>query len=357
MTFNDSTVPGPAGANRIVGGLFGQECSLCSAGKPPCFLTGRELFLVNARSGIWLLIHRLKPSQVWIPSYLCQTILWAIDPGVTLRFYEMDYDLRAKSGQWVSEVNAGDLVIFIDYFGFPYDRELGARIKERGAWVLEDASQSLLSAQVGLLSDFVVYSIRKWIGVPDGGILRYPETFPLEDVPLTPPPVAWWMKAFRARILRRQFDEGHPTRDWFRLFRETEDTAPVGPYAMSQLSRNVLECCADYSTIGRSRIENYRRLSAGLTHYALFPMLEEGVVPLGFPVRIRRRDEVLQALFQSEIYPPVHWRIEGVVPPRYEESHRLASQIMTIPCDQRYAEDDMERIMRIFLQHAGHPAW
>lgn len=267
-----------------------------------------------------------------------------------LRFYEIDYDLKARSNQWVSEVASGDLVIFIDYFGFPYDRNLGALIKEKGAWVLEDAAQALLSTHVGTPSDFVLFSPRKWIGVPDGGILRVPEGSPLNAISFETPPALWWLKAFQASILRREFDDGLPTREWFKLFREAERSGPIGPYAMSQLSRIILSHSVDYSVTIEKRIDNYRTLLAGLAEYAIFPKLEASVVPLGFPVRVARRDTVLQALFNHEIYPPVHWPIDGVVPSEYEDSHRLASHIMTLPCDQRYGREDMERIAEAFLK-------
>ncbi len=42
------------------------------------------------------------------------------------------------------------------------------------------------------------------------------------------------------------------------------------------------------------------------------------------PVRVRERDSVRAALFAKEIYPPVHWAIEGVVPTDFKASHRLA---------------------------------
>jgi hypothetical protein len=341
--------------NRIIGGLFGLECEPHSRGIPPPFLTGKDIYLVNARSGIWLLVNWLRPRQVWVPSYLCHTILGAIVPKVAIpRFYEVDYDLKVRSEQWVSEVASGDLVIFIDYFGFPYDKTLGARIKEKGAWVLEDASQALLSAPVGHHSDFALYSPRKWIGVPDGGILRLPEDFPHKDIYMESPEATWWMKAFYATVLRREFDEGLPTREWFQLFRESEDAGPTGPYAMSQLSRAIIEYSVDYTVIAERRRENYHTLLEGLANYALFPEIDPAVVPLGFPVRIDNRDSVRQSLFKHEIYPPVHWTIEGVVPPRYEDSHRLAREIMTIPCDQRYTTEDMERIKNIFIKLAQY---
>jgi hypothetical protein len=132
-----------------------------------------------------------------------------------------------------------------------------------------------------------------------------------------------------------------PTREWFKLFREAEDAAPTGPYAMSQLSQIILENMVAYSIVAQMRIDNYRALSERLAGFAVFPRIEPDVVPLGFPVRVPKRDAVRQALFDHQIYPPVHWLIDGVIPSKYEDSHRLALQIMTLPCDQRYKPEDM----------------
>jgi hypothetical protein len=278
-------------------------------------------------------------------------MLDGIDPKVTvLRFYEVDYDLKVRTDKWVSEVSSGDLVIFIDYFGFPHDHRLAAFVKEKGAWVLEDACQALLSSHVGVISDFVLFSLRKWIGVPDGGIIQVPKSFSLTGFSLETPPSTWWLKALQTVVLRREFDDGLPMREWFKLFREAEDAAPTGPYAMSQLSQAIFQYSVDYSITAQKRIDNYRTLLGKLESYAVFPQIEPDVVPLGFPVRVAKRDTVRQALFDHEIYPPVHWLIDGVIPPKYEDSHLLAGEIMTLPCDQRYGSEDMERIAEVFLR-------
>jgi hypothetical protein len=303
------------------------------------------------------LVNRLRPQQVWVPSYLCpEGILGGIDSSLTiLRFFEVDNDLQVISDRWVSEVAPGDLVIFIDYFGFPCDRQLAIEVKEQGGWVLEDACQALLSGHVGKVADYVLFSIVKWIGAPDGGILRFPESIPIHDVSLETPATTWWMKAFQASVLRREFDDGLPTRQrWFKLFREINDTMPVGPYAMSELSQTIMKHSVVYPFRAERRIVNYRTLLEKLGPYAIFPRIEPNVVPLGFPVRVANRDSVRQALFAQKIYPPVHWVIDGVVPPGYEDSHRLAGQIMTLPCDQRYGREDMERMAEVFLEIAAN---
>jgi hypothetical protein len=339
--------------NHIIGGMFGLECFPRESGKAVPFLTGRELFLVNARSGIRLLIEQIRPRQVWLPSYLCFVICDAVDPNITIpRFYEIDYNLKVTSDEWIEDIAKGDLVIFIDYFGFSYDRQLSARVKEKSAWIIEDAVQAMLSSYVGRGADFVLFSMRKWVGVPDGAILRIPENFSPADITLESVPETWWLKAIDAVSLRREFDDGVATRRWYELYKEIESAGTTIPYAMSQLSRAVIEHSVDYSMVAKKRIENYILLLQRLKDYALFPHIENEVVPLGFPVRVSNRDKVRQALFEQEIYPPVHWFIEGVVPAQYKGSHKLANEIMTLPCDQRYGQEDMERMANIFLKNA-----
>ena len=192
--------------------------------------------------------------------------------------------------------------------------------------MVEDACQALLSGHVGKSSDFVFFSLIKWIGAPDGGILRFPKNVSIDNIHLEAPAPSWWLKALQASVLRREFDDGLPTREqWFKLFQDTEDMMPCGPYAMSQLSQTIMEYSVDYSVIAERRVDNYRALLEKLADYAVFPQIETDVVPLGFPVRVTNRDAIRQNLFDHRIYPPIHWDIDGAVPPQYEDSHRLAT--------------------------------
>lgn len=336
---------------RIIGGMFGLgEMSTPNRSTPP-FLRDKSILLANARSGIALLIKHLSPAHVWMPSYLCEVMLKAVDElRASVKFYEVDYDLSLSSLEWLDSIQPRDLVVLVDYFGFPCDPYCINRARERGAWVLEDGCQALLSEEVGRFSDFVLFSPRKFLGVPDGGILAYNREIARTAIKIETPPPAWWLKAFSASVLRREFDLYGGDRRWFELFRETEDDGPIGPYAMSEFSNMLLQNSFDYAMIAGKRIENYELLANELREFALFPSLRRGVVPLGFPIRVKGRDRVRQALFDHEIYPPVHWPIQGVVPEEFSDSHRLASEIMTLPCDQRYGKDDMKRMIAVVLK-------
>jgi dTDP-4-amino-4,6-dideoxygalactose transaminase len=338
---------------RVIGGVFGLAAPLNPAGVAPVFLKGNSVLLANARSGLWLLIQHLAPLHIWLPSYGCDALLGAIDQRRSrVRFYAVDERLAIPSLAWTDDIQRGDLVVLIDYFGFPCCADCVVASKSRGAWVVEDACQALLSARVGDAADFVLFSPRKFLGVPDGGILRCAASIASDSIRLSDPPMAWWLEAFTATLLRREFDQCGGERRWFELFQRSEAAAPIGAYAMSQLAHALLSYGFDYPAITRARVENYQRLAASLSAFALFPELAPAIVPLGFPIRVRNRDEVRAALFAQDIYPPIHWQVRGWVPETFTASHALAEQIMTLPCDQRYTAADMDRIAEIVLRGA-----
>ena len=327
-----------------MGGMFALEGISNANSTTPRFLNEKHILLANARSGIALVMGLLSPSCIWMPSYLCGSMLKAVNaPMSSLKFYEVTYDLVPSSLDWLNNIQPKDLVVLVDYFGFPCNPYWIKRAKEQGAWVLEDACQALLSEEVGRFSDFVLFSPRKFLGIPDGGILTFHHQLAF-DPELESPPAAWWLKAFSAIVLRGEFDLQGGSRRWFELFQESELGAPIGPYAMSELSRMLLQHSFDYRKIAQKRIENYQLLLDRLIEVALFPSLPPGVVPLGFPIRVKNRDQVRRALFDHEIYPPVHWPIKGIIPEKFRGSHQLSAEIMTLPCDQRYNRRDMEQM-------------
>ena len=337
-----------------VGGIFGlPDCA--GKGNRNSFAATQypHVNCANGRCALYLLSAHLKTKRVWLPAFLCDAIVSAFRRvGVEMRFYQICPKLGMETADWVQEITLGDLVLLIDYFGFPCDQNVIAKAQNRGAIVVEDASQAMLTA-VETQANYVVYSPRKFVGVPDGGLLISPNGAELPNMPLVPPLSSWWLKSFAAVLQRRECGLYGAQRNWFQLFQESEANAPCGPYAMSEFSRVLIEHAFDYAEIGEKRRRNYNRLLARLTHLALFPSLPAGVVPLGFPVRVSNRDAVRQALFKANIFPPVHWPIAGIVPPEFQQCHRLSSEILTLVCDQRYDIADMDRTAAIVLETAA----
>jgi dTDP-4-amino-4,6-dideoxygalactose transaminase len=234
-------------------------------------------------------------------------------------------------------------------------------VKSKNAYVLEDASQALLSKHVGQFSDFIIFSPKKFIGIPDGGILCSRCNVSIDNITLKPIPQSHWLKMLEASINRREFDQFGGEKRWFRLFQECERTNLPGYFAMSDLSRNLLFYAFDYTQIAERRINNYLLLSHKLENLGIFDSLQKDTVPLGFVIRHQKQPSIRQYLFKKHIYPPVHWLLEGFVPKKYKDSHLLANQIMTLPCDQRYRSKDMSvlisNLLKILKQEESNIPW
>ena len=61
---------------------------------------------------------------------------------------------------------------------------------------------------------------------------------------------------------------------------------------------------------------------------------------LVFPDKVFR-EKYRSRLIQANIYPSVHWVLNGI---GSADSVLLSDRIMTIPVDQRYGDDDIRRI-------------
>jgi hypothetical protein len=336
---------------RVIGGVFPLEepASTTQTNQDWSFLQQGVLHLASARGAFTLLVRTLRPRRVWLPSYLCSSIVEAFREADTeVVFFPVGRDLRCESAVWLDRVAPGDFVLRIHYFGFPNSDPVFEEGALRGAWLVDDAAQALLSEGVGAGADFVVFSPRKFVGVPDGGcmIMRHP----LPDLPPQFPPAstAWWRKSLSAVTLRREFDAGSHDRAWFPTFQHAEGQVPIEPQSMSELSYRLLSRGINYTSIASRRRDNYKLLLEHIGEVAIFPELLQGVVPLGFPVQIRRRDAIRDALFKEQIFPPVHWPLDGCVPASFANSHALTHEIMTLPCDQRYDAEDMRRILEVW---------
>ncbi|MDB6059016.1 MAG: DegT/DnrJ/EryC1/StrS aminotransferase family protein [Verrucomicrobiales bacterium] len=318
----------------------------------PAILRGNHLKLATARGALKVLAERLCPKQVWLPSYLCPVMLDCF--GKRVRFYAVGADFRVSDHMWLENVGAGDLVVFIDYFGFRFWDQCGHKAKARGAWVVEDASQALLNEKFSESADYVVSSPRKFVGVPDGGILLARGNQKLTDIKLRQPSSSWRHSAFTACVRRAEFDlnDAGQDRSWYQLYQESEAAAPVQPCVMSEVSQLILRCAIDWQQVAHLRRKNYRYLATALSRFALFPKLQPGMTPLGFPAFFKNRDAVRTALFARNIFPPIHWALKGFVPPDFVDSHDLSARILTLPCDQRYDRVDLKRIVDV-IQEVG----
>lgn len=261
---------------------------------------------VNARSAIKYLFDYLKPKEIWLPSYLCQTI---IQGNHNFKFYDCDiFENLSKYFDLANKKN--NIFYYIEYFGFAKNIDF----KDKKCIVIQDCSQSIFLKK-NPQADYAVYSFTKMLPVPDGG------SFIGDLDPNYENNNAHVLESFKiskkAIELRRNGNE-----NW-RDFYLRSKKKPIGFYQMSDYSKKIIHNI-DLEQIAKNFKNNYNAVSSKIN--SLFKISDN--IPVGFPVLLKKRDFILKTLIEKKIYPAIHWKL----PFYFKKSSNIEKKILTIPC-------------------------
>ena len=327
---------------KIIGGPFGIESQIVEDEDNAWFVEN-SIGFINGRSALTFACVVLDPDKIWLPSY-CPDFLISCFPKNKLKFYEIGKDFRVKDYKWMAGLTQNDVVVTIDYFGFPFDEECAKIIREMEVCIIEDACQALMSSFIGKNSDIIVLSPRKFFGIPDGGLLVCGQYGRFLDIE---PKLNEWVRCQTdLQVLRKDFDDKNICLDYNdikRISELNEDNVPLDFCRMSDVSKLILYAGVDYRNAINQRRVNFKLLLEELWDIALFKDQPETVTPYGFPVLVENRDRVKRFLLRNNIDTEIHWKMNKV-PKKYKENHDVSKRILTLPCDQRYTEIDMYQI-------------
>lgn len=305
--------------------------------------------------------------KIALPSYLCESLLDPVkSEGFVPVFFRVDAALRIDTDDLLSKIREQQpaAVLFINYFGFPVDRNMRTvinRLKAR-CLVIEDCVQGSLigmkNPPVGNLGHFVFTSFRKYLPVPDGGLLINRSKIPLPVLRGGSSTVA--SKVFVGKLMRgslRTDTNPEHERQCLKLFAEAEEelSRDVPMEAGSPMTTQLL-ARLNLEDAMRRRRSNFRFLLQAFSKrpllrrvgLPLYPELPPRVSPLFFPIRVKRglRNALRKRLQSERIFCPVHWPLPKAVDRDvFLESHQLSADILNLPIDQRYTPRDMNALL------------
>ncbi len=115
-------------------------------------------------------------SSILLPEYICRDILASLHQiGAKPIWYEVSEDLKPLNSQ--EKWPIADIVLAVNYFGFPQDlqpfKDYSSRV---GAVIIEDNAHGYLSRDengqlLGCRTNFGIFSMRKTLRIPDGAAL------------------------------------------------------------------------------------------------------------------------------------------------------------------------------------------
>jgi hypothetical protein len=307
-----------------IGGYFGLD--LPDRGDP----FPAAIKFQSARAALRALLESARITSVSLPAYVCDAVIDAVvDAGATVNTYGLDDSLYPKS---LTNARSGkSALLYVNYFGLcdaNIGRLLNAIPRHR---LIVDNSQALFAGPTCAYA--TIYSPRKFVGVPDGGLLMSSSTISVpqhEDAGSV-----GRMGHFVARNART------PDAGYAGYVESEKSLGDTRPSRMSRLTARIL-ASIDMGAVKKRRRANFAVLAAHLDKYNIRRFeLDADAVPLCYPFVVGARAHRLKRrLLGKRIYIPTYWpelesrACEGV-------EHQLVHRCLALPCDQRYTPADM----------------
>ena len=318
-----------------MGGYFGMN--LPDYGDP----FPNALKFQSARAALRAVLENLNVKRVLLPVYICNVVVQAvIDSGAIVERYTLD-DLFYPKGL-PNPLPEDCILLYVNYFGLCDENVKRLYHKISKKQLIIDNSQALFASASNVMA--AIYSIRKFIGVPDGGLLITSEV----DVNIPENEDMDSLSRMGHLLLRLAYS----ARDGYLSFAEAEKSLnDTKPLKMSRLTKRLI-ASVDMGLVKRKRRENYLELAAKLDKFNEQKLsIETGSVPLCYPLFVGRNvDHMKQVLSDKGIFVPTYWsEIDAVIECDSIEYHLLHCCLF-IPCDQRYSTSQMNVLaMKIIL--------
>jgi hypothetical protein len=296
------------------------------------------IHLQSARATLYALLIAGKPNRVWMPKYICDSMLAPLKATeIETVFYGLESDFSVSNDV---KLESDDWLLYVNYFGVCSYQENNLLKRFNPFQLILDHSQAFFVPPRECLA--TIYSPRKFFGVPDGGLL-------VTSLFIEEPEEIDTGSVERCKHLLIRLDSKPEA--GYQHFKDADDSLQkiIQPLRMSKLTDRLLGS-VDYIGVKRKRNSNFltlHRLLKGFNNLMLHESQIDG--PLCYPLLLDD-STVRERLLANRVFVATYWPdVRGKVNVDDFEQ-RLVDYCLPIPCDQRYDTNDMERIVRIIKQ-------
>ena len=306
---------------KEIGGYFGLEKLISNEYYP-------DLAAVNnARCALLYIIKAKHYKKVYLPFFLCDSVRLVLErERIPFEEYRID---RTFLPLLDIKTNPEEVVYTVNYYGLLCDKQL-IHLKNRYGNIVVDNAQAFFARPIEGID--TLFSCRKFFGVPDGGY-AYTDTEFHEDIPVD-------VSMERMRHILGRF-EGNSASDYYDYFNNNDESFKgIELRLMSKLTHNILGAI-DYQAAKHRREENFKFLSNALGERNLLAMkCPPG--PYAYPFYTKNGMMIKKQLAKRKIYVATLW--PNVLETGLDIEMDFTENILPLPCDQRYSEEDMQRV-------------
>lgn len=328
-----------------------------------CQLKGDYAFLRSGREAITLAsesINLTKGDTILMPAYCCRSM---DDPfllrGINVEYYELNENLIINE-QSIFEriVSYMPKAIFVmNYYGFTRTDSVVNKVK--GIYptisIIEDFSHNLftLNSIYNNNIDYYVASIRKSIGVPDGGVIL---SNSLKKTIIQQEETDFSYSRLTAEKQKSLFQysyEPELKKSFKSLLKEAENQIENfngRVYSISSQSYRIIRA-TDSEVIRYARYINYSHLYSlikdNVNIRIIFTPADNINSPFSMPILFKDRYSVQKKLADNGLFAPILWTIKDKAKAVCKVSKYISENMLSIPIDQRLDYWDIERIGEI----------
>lgn len=339
---------------KVIGGEFDINIQETLHNKPD--FAGEYLYS-SGRAALYNILLHINTEGIYnrilLPDYLCSSVLEAIEKfDFTVVFYNIKENLLPDLEDLGNKLDKYSVVLLINYFGCINCSEAIEYIKgiNNNIPIIQDNVQALFDMYNNSRADYIFTSFRKTLAAPDGAWVKTNHSgLPTahHNNTFAEYKIAGALLKYAAVNTQADISE----KLYLDLFKEGEykisDNYKAAP---SNISLSII------NGFDREKVASIRKSNAKIIIDGVKAMnvnivtdIQYNHVPLFIPIRLTNRDKIRKALFENNIYCPVHWPVpNNYTMPRGKE---LAANELSLIIDQRYNNNDMFRILDIIQKN------
>lgn len=293
--------------------------------------------LNTGRNAFEYILRAKAYKKVYLPFYTCDVMLEPIKKlNIKYEFYSIRNNFEPIFD--FHKVKLSDVFVYTNYFGIC--NHIVKELSELCENLIIDNSQAFFSRPLADIDTF--YSARKFFGIPDGAYL-YTNKQINENLKTD-------ISYQRFEHLLGRIDIS--AEEFYDEFKRNDDLLiNQSIKRMSNLTHTLLSTI-DYRSVSERRQRNFLFLHTHLKSINELNLnIDSAAVAMIYPLLINNGNKIKNHLINNKIFVATYWpHVENLVDANSTEMY-LFTNLVCIPVDQRYDDNDMETIINLILNY------
>ena len=289
--------------------------------------------LNSGRGCLSYLTELRQIKTIWIPDFMCDSVSNCFKrDGVFVHEYSITEDFLPNYNEIIFDSDSW--LYLMDYYGTIEEDIVNQAYSFSQGRLIVDETHAYYN-QPWSNAD-TLYTCRKWFGVSDGAYLYTKDNSILKRS--LPNDYSYE----RMEYMLGRFELS--ANEFFRQAQDNNDFFDDQPAkTMSRITANLLRAI-DYKSVAKKRFRNWEILNKNLSGVNKLKLNQPKTAPFMYPLLLENADGVRSMLADMRIYVPTLWpnvaqKNDGSV------ACNFAKNILPLPIDQRYEEEDMKLIL------------